>query len=229
MATQLKLHRQQIADLQVVRELGPETLRAIVKRLGQLDPAPLKPDHLLETVVDVLADRKAAADSVVRQSLSLHGLIRQGGFSVEDVLEGIRFGIDTDSDWTAEQKEAWQVVEPEFRQLIASRVVRLVTTAIDLSYEYANLLRRARILTDIRPLYAEDAAAIEGAVVSNTLRLRYDSVDGDHQLSIAMDESDIKELAKQCERALQKAQTARDLMKNKANVSTIITGEHEDA
>lgn len=229
MATQLKLHRQQIADLQVVRELGPEILNAIVKRLGQLDPAPLKPDQLLETVVDVLADRKAAADSVVRQALSLHGLIRQGGFSVEDVLEGIRFGIDTDSDWTAEQKKAWQAVEPEFLRLVASRVVRLVTTAIDLSYEYANLLRRARILTDIRPLYAEDAAEIEGAVVSNTLRLRYDSVDGDHQLSIAMDESDIRELAKQCERALRKAQTARDLMKNKANISTIITGEHEDA
>jgi hypothetical protein len=177
----------------------------------------------------VLADRKGAADSVVRQALSLHGLVRQGRRSLPDVLEGIRSGIEADSGWTDEEKEKWQAVEPQFRELVASPAVRLVTTAIDLSYEYANLLRRARILTDIRPLYNNDATEIEGAVVSHTLRLRYDSIDGNHQLSIAMDELDVRELVKECERALRKATTARHLMKDKVNVPTIISGEQEDA
>lgn len=59
--------------------------------------------------------------------------------------------------------------------------------------------------------------------------LRYDSIDGNHQLSIAMDELDVRELAKECERALRKATTARHLMKDKVNVPTIISGEQEDA
>ena len=229
MATQRKLERHQIEDLEVIRELGPETLRAIVDRLGELDPAPLRPEKLFDTVVEVLADRKDAADSVVRQALSLHGLVRQGRRSVPDVLEGIRSGIDADSGWTNEQKEKWQAVAPQFHELVASRAVRLVTTAIDLSYEYANLLQRTRILTDIRPLYNNDATEIEGAVVSHTLRLRYSRIDGNHQLSIAMDELDVRELAKECDRALRKATTARDLMKDKVDVPTIISGEPDDA
>lgn len=42
MATQLRLERHQIEDLEAIRELGPETLRAIVHQLGELDPAPCR-------------------------------------------------------------------------------------------------------------------------------------------------------------------------------------------
>ncbi len=104
----------------------------------------------------------------------------------------------------------------------------MASTAIELSYDYANLLRRTKILTDIRPLFNESADEIEAAVVSYTLRLRYDSADGEHELSIALDESDIKTLAAQCERALMKSATARSLMTDTCGVSVTVSGEVND-
>jgi hypothetical protein len=74
-------------------------------------------------------------------------------------------------------------------------------------------------------VFSRDAAKIEGAVVSSTLYLRFENIEGGRELSIAMDESDVKELMKQCERALRKASTARNLMDSVAKVPTIITGE----
>jgi hypothetical protein len=100
--------------------------------------------------------------------------------------------------------------------------------AIELVYDYANLLRRTRVLTDIRPLFNNAADQIEGAVVSYTLRLRYDSADGEHELSIALDESDIRILADQCDRALTKATTARAMLVEKCNLSVIVSGEVND-
>jgi hypothetical protein len=107
--------------------------------------------------------------------------------------------------------------------------VSLAAKAIELSYDYANLLRRTRILTDIRPLYNDSADCIEAAVVSYTLRLRYDTADGEHELSIALDEADLRTLMAQCERAMTKAKTARDVLAGRCNISIAISGETSDA
>jgi hypothetical protein len=63
----------------------------------------------------------------------------------------------------------------------------------------------------------------------HTLRLRYDSTEGDHSISVAMDEADVQELKRQCERSLLKAQTARDLMKEKTQLPIVISGDGDHA
>src|SRR5262249_55776961 len=108
--------------------------------------------------------------------------------------------------------------EQPFGSVDSGSAVRLVSITLDLMFEHENLLQGAHVVTDIRPLFSEDATRVEGSVVSHTLRLRYVSTEGDHTISIAMDESDIHELARQCKRALLKAQTARSLMMDKAEV-----------
>ena len=82
--------------------------------------------------------------------------------------------------------------------------------ALDLSYDYANLLQTTRIVTDIRPIFDNDVTKIDAAVVSFTLRLSYDNTEGNHGLSIAMNQADVKALREQCDRALKKSALARD-------------------
>ena len=124
----------------------------------------------------------------------------------------------------------WHDAEPLFTELLLSPAVRVVASILDLTYEYENLLQVARVITDVRPVFSDDAKNVEAAVVSHTLRIRYDSTEGNHSISIAMDENDIRDLENQCKRAIQKAQTARGLMADQAKVPTIIAGEssHED-
>lgn len=223
---QLQLAPQQIQDFQVIRDLKPDLLGAVVEHLSSLTP--LKPADLLSALKEAFDGDGTTAECVMRLCLSLNGLVRQTGMDFDAVIESVRFGIEHELEWEEDEIVKWQSVEPQFRELLCADAFRVVTKAIELSYEYANLYRKGRILTDIRPLFTEEADAIEAAVVSYTLRLRYDDVEGDHELSIAMDEEDVRELSQQCERALKKASTAQDVMKRKVGIPTIVTGERDD-
>ncbi|MDZ4818678.1 MAG: hypothetical protein SGJ20_06870 [Planctomycetota bacterium] len=226
---QFQLTEQHFHDLQVIRDLDADVLRNAAESLSELSPPPLKPSELFAAVKASLAgDDDRAAHSIMRQCLSFNGLMRQVGVTLDAVISGIGAAVERESRWNGDEIAKWKTLEPHFRALVMVEAFRIVSTSIELSYDYANLYQRGKILTDIRPLFTEDADAVRGAVISFTLRLRYDSVDGDHGLSIAMDEDDIRDLASQCERALKKARTARELMHNRANIPTILTGERSD-
>ena len=89
------------------------------------------------------------------------------------------------------------------------------------AYASDNLLQSTRILTDVRPLFSDDAQSIDGAVVAHTLRLRYDSAGIDHELSLALDSSDLHKLIEDCERALQKEKTAQERICNAASIPSM--------
>lgn len=222
------LQREQLDDFVVIRELGPTKLQAAVERLRRDKRVPMRSDSLVSVIAEGLSEQRDAADSIVRQALMLYSGILYG-LKVEEVLAVIRDEVKTVFGWTDKDIEKWQQIEPAFGELLSLPAIRLTSRAIDLSLEYTNLWRAARILTDLRPIFSEDGADIDGAVVSHAFRLHFQSVDGPHELNVAMGESDIRALGEQCERALQKAQTARSLMRDKAKVPTMIAGESENA
>ncbi len=230
MPLQLRLHPGQLSDLAVIRDTSPELLTAIADRFLVATPRPMRPKDLHREITQVLGDNPKVAGQIMRPLLALQAIVRQRNLKVEEVVEAVRHGLETSEPrWEAEQLNKWKSAEPSFKQLLLSPVVRLVSTTLDLMYEYANLLQNTRIVTDIRPVFSEDADHIEGSVVSHTLRLRYDSTEGDHSISIAIDEDDIRELERQCKRALIKAQTARVLMEQKGMVPTVISGDGNNA
>ena len=227
MGVQLQLARHQIADLKRIIDLGPQRLAAVQAKLAAISPPPLDPKGLLGAIRATVPEEYA--EPLVRQLLSLRGVVRQSGESVVDVLAAVGNSLAAEiGDCTVDMK-GWKVVEAGLKTLIDLECVRLAATAIELSYDYANLLQRTKILTDIRPLYDDSAKNIEGAVVSFTLRLRYSNANGEHDLSIALDERDIIGLSMDCDRALQKAKTARALMEKSSTVPVIISGEVPDA
>jgi hypothetical protein len=230
MPTQIRLSPQQIADLAAIRDLGSERLRGVAEHLRRLDPLPLRPSQLHHEVLTALGNEERAAEHVLRSLLPLYQLIRQRELTVDDVMEGLRHGIGgADPPWTEDQLTGWGNVEPVLRDLFLTPAVRTVSKTIDLAYEYANLFQGARLVTDVRPVFndEDDDMRIDGAVVSFTLRLHYDNREGNHSLSIALDESDVRLLQSQCERALRKARIAQARIQE-SGVSTVISGESTD-
>jgi len=225
MSLQLRATKHQLADLKRISALGTDRLSQVQQRLCKLGKHMLRPQDLLEAVGELL---EADAEPLVRQLLSLQGLVRHSGSSVEEVISGIRGAIEQQGDEIDFDTADWKGVEDIVKALVQDQSVRLAATAIELAYDYANLLRRTKILTDIRPLFNKAGSEIEGAVVSYTLRLWYDSADGGHELSIALDESDIETLATQCNRALKKAATAKSLLAEKCSIAVTISGEAND-
>jgi hypothetical protein len=223
------LQPEQLDDFLTIRELDLTKLQAAVERLRQAKPVPMRGDKLASVLAEGLAEERGAADSIARQALMLYSGILFGGLTVEQVQAVIREEVKTVFEWKDKDIEKWQQIEPALGELLSLPALRLAANVINLSQEYTNLWRASRIFTDIRPIFSEDAATIDGAIVSHAFRLHYQSVDGAHELNLAMGEADIRALTEQCERALQKAQTARSLMRDNAKVPTIISGESENA
>lgn len=207
MAVRLRPPNEQIVELVGLLDLGVEKLSQAAKALEARDDILLQPSQLVLALSGVL-DRQNA-ESLVRQLLSLNGLTRRFTVQVEEIVEGLKSPLSEAMPDAVAFKNAWGSVEKVLIQLLKSKSVRLAATVIELSYDYANLVRNVRILTDIRPLYDEAAEKIEGAVISHTMRLHYDSAGGEHDLSLAMDEKDILNLMEQCKRAMKKSQTAK--------------------
>lgn len=225
MSLQLRPNKHQFADLKRISELGQARLAQVRAQLSSLRTTLARPKTLLAEVAKVVSEEDA--EGLVRQLFALQGIVLQGGQSLDDVMAGLRAAVQLSDSGI--EIDAWTAVEGEVRSLIEEPCVRLGAKAIELSYDYANLLRRTRILTDIRPLYNESADAIEAAVVSYTLRLKYDTADGEHELSIALDEGDIRTLVAQCERAIAKAKTAQAMLSQRCNLSVAISGDVPDA
>ena len=226
---QFRIPADALMDMAVLRRVGSEKLAQLATAFAAIEPTPLRSKQLRNVARDVLgadAEADGIGQSVVRLLLALYGLRRQRSLTPESILEGLRDGIGR-SDWDEEAASEWKAIEPRVEELLSVENLWAVSKALALSYEYANLYESAQIVTDIRPVYNEEASDIQGSIVSYTLRMNYDDAEGNHTLSIAMDERDIRELMCACERAQKKSQGARTFMEG-AQVPTLIAGEDRD-
>ena len=227
MTPQIRLAPHQVDDLRTFCGIGVDALKRVVEQFKGIAPLPTGANTLVDSARELLGDDEQA-NSLVRQALFVNGLVIQAGLQEADVAAGVRSALEREAKWGAVELSQWDDRQPVFLLIASSRVVRHVANAINLSYEFANLYRRARLITDVRPLFDATADAIDGALITFTLRLRFDSVEGDHGLSIAMDEADVKQLLEQCQRALKKSRTAQKLLHDKVKLPAFIIGESDD-
>lgn len=226
MMTKIGLDRAQIEDLRVVLSIGPSGLTKIANHLAALPALPLKPSTLLGEMAIALEGRNHEAASLLRPVLALAGIITQRDVSANQLADGLYEGILGGSDWSEDDLQHWKSsIEPPLVEIIQTAAVKLVAKATDLSYDYANLFQASRVITDIRPVFDDSAETVLGHVISFTLRLSYDNKQGDCDLSVAMDERDIKSLLRQCERAIQKAALLRQKLNDAATVPIVVSGE----
>ena len=226
MARAIVINQGQQRDFEAILDLELESLQKIVNRLRQLPVAPIRPEPLLDIVAGVLQSQKAIAGSIITQAMALQ--VWTNDLQEPEILAGIRDALRVDFGWSEQQLEKWRHIESAVKDLLMLPVIRLAAAVMDLSNEYLNQWRGARILTDIRPIFTNDATGMDGAIVSHTFRLYFDGISGRNELQVVLDEGDIRLLAEQCDRAICKAKTARDIMAGDAKVPTLISGETED-
>ncbi|MDR3402512.1 MAG: hypothetical protein P4L99_08440 [Chthoniobacter sp.] len=222
MAAHIRLTKPQVTDLNALREADLAVWAAVVEQVEALPPHPMLPEGLSE-VLKVAAPRDFV-DTLLRQTLSLIGMTLQIKVTTDEVFDALRTSLrGAPNLWDDAALAEWAKREPLFRRVLGAAAVVGTAKALDLSYDHAQLLKRARILTDIRPIFDREATTIQGAVISHTLRLRYDDLDGEHSISLALDRSDVESLAEECKRALTKCEVALQFVK-KTGLPPIVPG-----
>lgn len=108
---------------------------------------------------------------------------------------------------TNEPADGWPAFEADLAAQIAIDVpLAVASKALDIRAQHQRVFRRARILTDLRPVYGVDASVRPAAaVIVHTLRLEYvEAGTGTRRFFIALDAADLKELRGLLDRAEKK-------------------------
>lgn len=77
-------------------------------------------------------------------------------------------------------------------------------------YARPYLLREAKILTDVRPVFNSEGDAVTQVVVSHTLHVIYQEGGKDDEIHLSLDAVDIATLKRLCERAERKAKVIKE-------------------
>lgn len=218
MPVKIRVSEMQRTDLRkIVAALGAD-IDLLVERLVPDNRSILHPEQLAAAAGEVL--EAEAADALIRQALSLQTLARQISADESSVFAALDRALKERPLAEVSDAETEQLINL-LRRIVDLPAIRQATRAIELAYDFANLLQSTRILTDIRPLFSKDATAIEGTVIAHTLRVRYDSGNQENELSLALDEKDLRRLMEQCKRSLEKSKTVRRQICEKLDLPTI--------
>lgn len=222
-----KIPQVTLTALAAIRDLGEVRLRDLIDRLQNLATAPpLKTSDLRRHLRDAVGDQAAV---IAPQLLGLYAAKRANRFTPQQIVQNLTKDLSQieESRWTEQQLRDWRQLEPLLEELFSVGAVETASKAVDLAYEYANLFHTARVVTDIRPVFDEEANRVTAAVISQTLRLYFSSEDGDHSLSVALDQQDLERLRDSCERAIRKARTAQNLIAA-CQLPSTIAGEPDE-
>lgn len=214
--------RETLDDLLTLGTLNDDQVTELTSAFSLTDQHIETPDGLLAVAASVISDF-SVAQALVRQLLSISHLSRRTGKSFDEIVGIIEneFAQVPELLEDAEDDQRIKQCIQAIGKMAGVVAFKRTSKAIELTYDCDNLLQRTRVMTDVRPLFSADAQDIDGAVVSHTLRIRYDSAGNDREMSLALDDADLMKLIDDCKRALLKGRTARSKMCNPGNIPTM--------
>jgi len=158
----------------------------------------------LEAQVPELDDRETLLDVFT----ALEASAQAYDWSPDDVAETI--SADTSLDLSPADRET---LRTRLSEGLRSQAVNTASRALAVVTSYDRMFTTARVLTDIRPVFPDDARAKPIAcTVSHTLRIDYFREGDPESVYITMDNSDLKVLGKAITRAEDKVRSLTDLL-----------------
>ncbi len=167
MPGQFALTKNQVADFSRIQGLERKDLERVLKRLKSTKLPPLSQAALRHLINDALPPEKRTGSSEVVESLG-RVILGLGGLELRGFgdLHGLLDDLDSDlrEVWADDQSkiERWNRIRPLLVQILSIDAVRMTIKALDVSYEYANLLQYSRIMTDVRPIFNEGGGPDRG-------------------------------------------------------------------
>lgn len=204
--------------LQLIRKDDAE-LDAIVGALQQMELA------LNESAIADALGSVCGLDELARVLVQLSLLRRRSSASWEEILESVRNALD---QWKESDLDLWDRHRDRVHEILAVPRLTLTAKAIELAREHGNMLRRSRVIEDVRPVFDDAREKIEGAIVLHTLRLEYLGDARSRSISIALDSGDLRALRQECERALEKAERTKARVAEQWKVPVAVIGEEHD-
>ena len=211
----INVQRNQADDIVRICALGNEKIHNAYLLLAKHEKTVIGPTTLKSIFSEHLPSDEA--DLLTRQLMGLATFARVESASASEVITGLDSGLRSREN-DNEKILLWEKCKPTFEKFLQLKSIYLSAKALSLNFDYTNFYGSAKIVSDIRPIFDDDRSEIMGAIVSQTLRLEFDSEGNQKNVSIAMDLDDIKKLRKSCDDAIKKIRAARALVLEQWNL-----------
>lgn len=222
----LKIKPAQAEALQAIAKMSPERFSKLADLLWGQDSPSIKATQLLEVVRNFSGDEDFS-DAFCTQLISLAMFRRVEKIEPEELFDSL-FGGMENAGFSEETRDWYTKIRPDFVRLLNCDSVRFPAKALHLSTDHEQLFVSANVVTDVRPVFDGDRSELVGAVVVQTLRAHYLAAGGEQgkqQVSLALDIDDIQKLIDELEKALLKAQTAKNEFGKKTGKDIFVVGE----
>lgn len=198
-----------LAGLLKLVKLSDEDVARLCSTLETVPVHPFRGEAVTTQISQVVGIPSSEARDSAAILLSLYFTLAQTKESLSSFAKTIIDAL-VDSAPTSEGLEAERWTS-NLVKLLGVRSLYVRQNALSLLYENENLFTNARILTDLRPVFHEsksEQAAVEnpsGFLLTHTLKIGYQNINGDGEIFIALDSDDLETLLAAIGRAKDKA------------------------
>ncbi|HEX9774425.1 MAG TPA: hypothetical protein VGB83_02435 [Actinomycetota bacterium] len=193
--------------LKLLAELNAEQADGLEKALKAVPTPILRVRNFARAAEASLPEGfKERSAEVIQVLLSLAGQSRFHAWKLAELAEGVAGSRDLELK-TRQRTSLREILS----RLLSVPSVLAVGKSFDVATEFDRIYHSSRIITDLRPVFADDPATPLGVVLVHTLKVDYVRNGEMESAFFGLDDQDISELKKVIERAENKSKALEGL------------------
>jgi hypothetical protein len=212
---EIEIPEKALPDLKRLAELDGHLFDLLLIAISESGPTLTSAKFYAQIVEKVPNIDRATIASVIRAAFSLYSGMQKSKTpaSAEEVAAGV-----VNSSLIAKHTE----LSPDFKATLSNRlgrilkfdkVISVTSKAFDVMTEHDKIFCNARILSDIRPVFADNPDTADAAVIIHNLQIGFHQQGEHHEIYVALDTSDILKLKEVVERAELKTKALEAILK----------------
>jgi hypothetical protein len=205
---ELAIPRQHVEPLKTLADLPDDTFEQLLKEIEPEKPVQDR-STLIQQVTIGLGDNSKAR-RLVATLVSLYNVGIYSGWDLGVLAPAVANSPQL-QDLTDSQRAK---LTERIQGLFSNRTIATISSAGRVIFDHERVFHRARILTDVRPVFTTEGDVPSGAVLVYTLRVDSHKLGRDESLSFAMDDRDLERLKRVVDRAVEERASVKRLLES---------------
>ncbi len=216
----IRIPKEDLPILKKISELDESQFSSLISALGETD-ATLTPKRFIQNISKKLTTiQRSELEDVLRVTFVLYWMKERLKESSKELAESVCKSVAESASKDCQLPSAkLKLLSNRLQKLLDFNSVAVTSKALDVMTEHQRVFCKARILSDIRPVFAGSLESASAAVIIHNLQIGFhDSGTGKHEeFYVSLDTSDIQILKKVIERA-EKKTVALQSIRNKSSI-----------
>lgn len=208
----IKIPEEAISDLRIIAEIDDALFASLLSVFRETAPT-LRRRQFEDAVATKVAHvSRADLHAVLTTVFFLYSLRERGNFSAETISEAVIASLSEDRTQDFSPEHVTRLQAHLQALLSLDKSLGVTAKALDVLTEHEKTFCKARILSDIRPVFSVNTKEASAAVIVHNLQLGFHK-NGEHEdIYIALDTEDVQKLREVLERAEEKAVALKALV-----------------